>query len=236
MLTTVAIFVVLAVLVRYTYDTCDTIDACYALTRNLSVSVRVERQRCIHWCIAGAVCASRFLHSEPGLRGNGTRADPFGLNKSVNAVRAEELEKRNRIVDLTTGVAAWSPALHTRMPPDQHQPSVGAWLGKGGWNPLLSATLQHEQPLDSCEAGETFTFSTTFDIEGEQSHSQQNTYTCVAAANDLFLTDSLLTDGFIWRLIAPCREVITSSVGSEWLCSRCQERQPSGPPSPCFPW
>lgn len=75
-------------------------------------------------------------------------APPDSCNTSDLATHA--------FIDLTSGSAAWDIASirTTAVPPSRGGVNAGSWIGDGGWNPLLTASTQRQQPAPSCSGGQ----------------------------------------------------------------------------------
>ena len=71
------------------------------------------------------------------------------------------------LIDLSSGVAPWSPMDLTATRGGWEQPSAGGWLGASGWNPQLTAEQQVESPASGCLNG-TRTYETVFDLTEAQ--------------------------------------------------------------------
>ena len=70
----------------------------------------------------------------------------------------------DEMVDVTTGIASWTPHLTTPTHGDWAVPAPGStWLGKSAWNPLLTAAHQAEQPMPGCASG-NHAFEATFEV------------------------------------------------------------------------
>ena len=75
-----------------------------------------------------------------GVTGDGSSAKPFQVGYDAVA---------DSVVDISSGIPTWWPMRTTSTPFGWPVPSVGSWLGAGGFNQLLGEH-QGEQPMPAC--------------------------------------------------------------------------------------
>ena len=74
------------------------------------------------------------------------------------------------LIDLSSGVATWSPQELTSTREGWEQPAAGGWLGASAWNPKLTAAQQSQHPLPKCSTtmGSNNTYTTEFTLTDAQ--------------------------------------------------------------------
>ena len=97
-----------------------------------------------------------------------------GANEAVidmiQEIKDNHVELDKFLIDLSSGVATWSPQELTSTREGWEQPAAGGWLGASAWNPKLTAAQQSQHPLPKCSTtmGSNNTYTTEFTLTDAQ--------------------------------------------------------------------